>query len=89
MSGVPCPNNAGRVPALPREHARARGYVSREPRQHCYTVNHPHARVAVTTAPPALKAAAFDMPPNFLAVVDTHVVMQLIGPTDAGGWPGT
>jgi hypothetical protein len=32
------------------------------------------------------RAAAFDMPPNFLAVVDMHDVMQMIGAADCK-WP--
>jgi hypothetical protein len=68
------------------EHARARGYVSLGSRGSiAYTVN-PHAHVAVTAAPPALKAATFDMPPNLLAVVDMHDVMQMIGAADCK-WP--
>ena len=71
---MPVPKHAGSVQHYPGARTSLRLYLGREPRQHCYTVN-PHAHVAVAAVPERSKAAAFDMPPNLLAVVDMHDVM--------------
>jgi hypothetical protein len=63
------------------EHARARGYVSVGSGGSIATPS-THMPTSLSRPPQALKAATFDMPPNFLAVVDMHDVMQMIGPTD-------
>jgi hypothetical protein len=68
------------------EHARARGYVSVGSRGSIAT---PSTHMATSLSRPPHrrpKAAAFDMPTNFLAVVDMPDVMQMIGAADCK-WP--
>jgi hypothetical protein len=68
------------------EHARACGYISVGSRGNIAT---PSTHMPTSLSRPSRersKAAAFDMPPNLLAVVDMHDVMQMIGAADCK-WP--